>query len=146
MPARHGTRRRYTDGCRCTDCRNANAAYQQGYRQRLVTGEDRHVYQMEHLENPDQRQSAPIVPNGTPGPVESAVTAELAGYPLSAERPGLSAVAVRLAQLLDNAKAVATYPSAVRELRRVLDALSKGAQGRRGQLSAVRTMTKKDGA
>jgi hypothetical protein len=70
----------------------------------------------------------------------------LAGYPLSAERPGLTAVAVRLAQLLDSSKAIAAYPSAARELGKVLDTLRKGTPARRGHLASVRTMSKKDGA
>jgi hypothetical protein len=73
--------------------------------------------------------------------VESAVIAELAGYPLSAERPGLAAAAVCLAQLLDNSRAVAAHPSAVRELGRVLDTLSKDAQVGHRKLAVVRTMT-----
>ncbi|OBF92179.1 hypothetical protein A5791_14460 [Mycobacterium sp. 852002-51163_SCH5372311] len=75
--------------------------------------------------------------------MESAVANELAGYPLSAERPGASAIAVCLAQLLDNSKAIAAHPSAARELGKVLDKLSKGVPARRGHLAAVRTMSKK---
>ena len=71
---------------------------------------------------------------------------ELAGYPLSVERPGLTAIAVCLAQLLDNSKAVAAHPSAARELGRVLDVLSKGAAVRHRKLAAVREITKKGGA
>jgi hypothetical protein len=34
MAARHGTKYRYNDGCRCDVCTAANTAYQQRYRQR----------------------------------------------------------------------------------------------------------------
>lgn len=34
MSETHGTRSRYTAGCRCTDCRNANKTYFAKYRRR----------------------------------------------------------------------------------------------------------------
>jgi hypothetical protein len=34
MAPRHGTRRRYNEGCRCKDCTADNTAYQQEYRHR----------------------------------------------------------------------------------------------------------------
>lgn len=48
--------------------------------------------------------SQPPDPNGSPGPVESAVAAEVGG--LAAEVPGLAQVALCMARLLDNPKAV----------------------------------------
>jgi hypothetical protein len=48
---------------------------------------------------------------------------------------------------MDSPKAVNQQPAAAKVLVTVLDMLRKGsAQGRRGNLSLVRTMTEKDGA
>jgi hypothetical protein len=71
---RHGTRYRYAKGCRCDDCSEAERLYHRDYR--LRAGGPRL----------QERKSADLQPPD-PGPVESAVAAELAGYPLSAERP-----------------------------------------------------------
>lgn len=129
---RHGTRYRYAKGCRCDDCSEAERLYHRDYRLRGGGSAG--------------GASVPTDTNVSLGPVELAVTAELAGYPLSAERPGLTAIAVCLAQLLDNSKAVAAHPSAARELGRVLDALSKGAAVRHRKLAVVKSMTDKGGA
>jgi hypothetical protein len=72
--------------------------------------------------------------------VAGAVETELQGYSAAAERPGLRAVAFRLAELLDNECAVPQYPSAARVLVDVLDRLGKRAHGR-GRLALVRQMT-----
>jgi hypothetical protein len=125
---KHGTRYRYAKGCRCDDCSEAERLYHRDYRLR---GGGSGV---------PIRNTSELSQSETPGPVESAVTTELAGYPLSAERPGLTAVAVCLAQLLDNSKAVAAHPSAARELGKVLDTLSKRSQRPR-KLAVVKSMT-----
>ena len=80
-----------------------------------------------------------------PAPVESAVQSELDG--LTDERPGLAQVALALARLLDNPKAVSSQPAAAKVLTALLDKLhAASARGRRGGLALVRTMTEKGGA
>jgi hypothetical protein len=132
MAAKHGTRHRYNDGCRCDDCTAANAAYQQQYRERPVV----------------VSLSAPVTPQTfEPGPVESAVEAELAGLAVAELRPGLVAVALALSRILDSSKAASAQPAAAKVLVSVMDALYRGsARGRRGNLTVVRTMTEKGGA
>ena len=79
--------------------------------------------------------------------VESAVMAEINALDGSTVRPGLAAAAVAMARILDNPKAVSSQPPAARVLTSLLDKLrSASAQGRRGRLSVVRTMTEKGGA
>ena len=79
--------------------------------------------------------------------VESAVLAEINALDGSTVRPGLAAAAVAMARILDNPKAVSSQPPAARVLTSSLDKLrSASAQGRRGRLSVVRTMTEKGGA
>jgi hypothetical protein len=132
IAARHGTRRRYVDGCRCEDCTEANRLY---FRHRRAAAGD--------ASPPAAVDSLPAA--GTPGPVESGVQAEIAG--LSEDRPGLAQVALALARILDNQRAVSSQPAAAKVLAALLDKLhSVSARGRRGGLALVRTMTEKGGA
>ena len=126
--AKHGTRHRYNDGCRCEDCTAANAAYQQQYRERPVV----------------VPLSAPVTPQTfEPGPVESGVEAEIAG--LAEARPGLAQAALALARVLDNPKAVSSHPPAAKVLAALLDKLrSASARGRSGRLAVVRAMSTGD--
>ena len=128
MAAKHGTRHRYNDGCRCEDCTAANAAYQQQYRERPVL----------------VPLSAPVTPRSVePGPVEAGVEAEIAG--LADARPGLVQAALAMARVLDNPKAVSSQPPAAKVLATLLDKLrSASALGRRGRLAEVRAMTSGD--
>jgi hypothetical protein len=75
-----------------------------------------------------------------PGPVEIAVRAQLEHLPSAQERPGLFAIAIRLAQLMDTESAVPQYASAAKVLTDILSTLSKHST-RRTRLSAVRNMT-----
>ena len=121
----HG-RSRYNAGCRCGECRTANRDHQRSRRSK-------------HLSP---------VPAGDPsppaefvdGPVTAAVRAQLEHLPSARDRPALVAIAVRLAQLLDNPTAVPQYASMARVLTDLIATLSKHS-ARRTQLSAVRSMT-----
>lgn len=126
MAARHGTRRRYNEGCRCAGCTSANAAYQQRYRRRpaAVT----------------ETATESVQPPAGPGPVEAGVWSELAG--LAEARPGLAQAALAMARLLDNNRALSSQPAAAKVLASLLDKLrSSSAPGRRGNLAVVRDMT-----
>jgi hypothetical protein len=132
MAAKHGTRHRYIDGCRCDECKAANAAYQQEYRQRPVV-----VVPLSTAVTP---------PLSGPGPVESGVAEEIDSL-ASEARPGLAQVALALARVMDDPKAINQKPAAAKVLATLLDRLrTASAQGRRGGLRAVRSMTEKGGA
>jgi hypothetical protein len=132
MAAKHGTRRCYNEGCRCGDCKDANAAYQQEYRQRPTA-----VIPLSTAVTP---------PICGPGPVESGVEAEISGLAAEA-RPGLAAVALELARVMDNPKAVNQKAAAAKVLATTLDKLhAVSARGRRGNLALVRQMSEKGGA
>jgi hypothetical protein len=128
MAAKHGTRRRYNEGCRCDECTAANTTYQQEYRQRPTA-----VIPL----------LAPVTPSTfSAGPVESGVMAEIDGSAAQA-RPGLAQAALAIARLLDNPKAVNQQPAAAKVLISMLEKLrSASPAGRRG-LAVVRTMTEK---
>ncbi|WP_045380122.1 hypothetical protein [Mycobacterium kyorinense] len=134
MAAKHGTRRRYNDGCRCDDCTAANNTYQQQYRQRRAGGAPVALKVV----------SSDSVPHATgePGPVECGVAAELDSLPAVADRPGTAAMVLALARILDNPRALSAQPAASKVLNTLLDELhSASARGRRGNLSVVRAMT-----
>jgi hypothetical protein len=68
------------------------------------------------------------------------VQAEIAG--LAEARPGLAEAALALARIMDNPKATNQKAAASKVLVTLLDKLrSASAQGRRGSLAVVRTMT-----
>jgi hypothetical protein len=130
MATRHGTRRGYNDGCRCDDCKDAQRLYQQRYRERR--------------QSPSPVGNLATAASG-PGPVELAVEAEIGE--LAGARPGLAQIALALARVLDNPKAVSIQPAAAKVLAALLDKLrSASAHGRRGALALVRTMTETGGA
>jgi hypothetical protein len=89
--ARHGTRRCYVNGCRCDDSTASNRIY---FRQRRAS------------------QMVADPPPSDPGPVESGVSAEIAG--VTEARPGLAQVALAMAKIMDNPKALNQQPAARR--------------------------------
>ena len=136
MAASHGTQRRYVEGCRCEDCREAHRVSARAYRERRSNGESGPA--------PVVVIPSAVVSAGR-GPVESGVEAEISGL-ASEARPGLAQAALALARILDNPKAVNQQPSAAKVLGALLENLrSASARGRRGNLAVVRTMTTKGG-
>ena len=110
----------------------ANTAYQHRWRQGRTCGE------------PSTPTVAVSLSPVTPDPVEVGVEAEIGS---SAEaRPALAQIALALARVMDNSKAVNRQRAAAKVLISLLDKLHRaGASGRRRHLAAVRTMTNKDG-
>ena len=66
--------------------------------------------------------------------------AELDASAAAVERPGLTAVALALADILDDPRHVATQPAAARQLVAILGTVAKRTQ-RRGKLAVVKSMT-----
>jgi hypothetical protein len=130
MAAKHGTRRRYVEGCRCEDCTQANRVY---FRRRRAA----------KVLSPaavDPLPAAGASQSPERGPVESGVEAEIAG--LAESRPGLAAAALALARILDSPRAVSSQPAAAKVLAGLLDKLrSASGRGRHGNLSVVKSMT-----
>jgi hypothetical protein len=131
MAAKHGTRRRYVEGCRCEDCTEANRIYKREYRQRRIGGELTRPAAVVTLSQPEP---------DTPGPVESGVQAEISGLAAEA-RPGLAQAALAVARVLDNPRAVNQHAAAAKVLSALLDKLhAASAHGRRERLAMVRAM------
>jgi hypothetical protein len=129
----HGSRSRYNAGCRCDTCRQANRRYAQHYRR------SRKLRAVPEPQASTPRSAEQTLP--APGVVTAAVVAQLADLPAAEARPGIAAIAVRLAELLDNAEATPQHPAAAGRLVELLCQLAKAEPSRRGRLSLVRSMT-----
>ena len=70
--------------------------------------------------------------------------AQLDGTAAALERPGLAAIAVALAEVLDTKSAVPQHAAAAHRLVEVLGTLAKSST-RRGRLTVVRGMTTQRG-
>jgi hypothetical protein len=60
--------------------------------------------------------------------------------------PGWWLFALAMARILDSSRTASAQPAAAKVLVSVLDTLRKSAQGRRGNLAAVRSISKNGGA
>jgi len=125
--ASHG-RGRYQRGCRCATCKEANRSYQRSHRSKRT---------LRAVTTPPADETS-----GVTGPVETAVESQLAGLPSAQERPGLAAIAIALARVLDDPSAVPHFAAAAHRLTEVLTTLTKSST-RRTRLSAVRNMTQR---
>jgi len=121
----HG-RSRYNAGCRCGACRTANREHSRQLRAKFL------------MPVPRAEGSPPA--DFVDGPVTLAVRAQLTGLPAAEDRPGLVAIAIRLAQLMDNQSAVPQFSAAAKVLSDILGVLSRQSR-RPGRLTAVRDMT-----
>lgn len=122
----HG-RSRYVAGCRCGTCKLANREYQRTRRARPLAA----------VTPPPPGVTTPP---DTAGPVVAAVRAQLELLDASDDRPALAAIAVALAEVLDNPAAIPQHAAAAHRLVELLGSLSQGS-GRRGRLASVRDMT-----
>lgn len=91
----HG-RSRYRRGCRCDVCRQANREYQRDHRAK----------QLQAVPAPEP------VSSGVVTPVVDAVQAEIDASPIAGQRPGLAAIALAMARILDNPHAIPQQPAA----------------------------------
>jgi hypothetical protein len=130
MTIKHGTDRRYSDGCRCDECREAHKLKAREYRDGKRGG----------LTRPALLTAVMSMESSNPGPVELAVESELAGLTGAQKRPGLAQTALALARLMDG-PAVTSKPAAAQRLVDILNALSKGSSQRRRKLAVVKSMT-----
>lgn len=127
----HG-RSRYQRGCRCATCCSANRTYARD-RKRAKQSQLRALPPIPADPSPqDQPQE--------PGPVGAAVRAQLDTTAAARERPGLAAIAVALAEVLDNQSAIPQHAAAAHRLIELLGLMSKSAT-RHGRLTVVRSMT-----
>jgi hypothetical protein len=133
MSLEHG-RTRYTRGCRCDVCTAAERDYQRDrYRRQRGLPVD--------PSGPTKLNESDPQPASSPGgSVVAAVRAELATAGAAVERPGLTAVALALAEILDDPRHIVTQPAAARQLVAILGMLSKRTQPR-GKLALVKSMT-----
>ena len=122
--APHG-RGRYNRGCRCGTCRKANRDYARSRRSK-------------HLQPVTTPPPASPEKSG-PGRVAAAVRAQLDALG-PVDRPGLVAVALVLAEDLDDQSAIPQHPAIAHRLTEVLEKLTRVAP-RSARLSVVRSLT-----
>jgi hypothetical protein len=79
MTIKHGTDRRYSDGCRCDECREAHKLKARKRRDRKRRG----------LTRPALLTAVMSMESSGPGPVELDVETELAGLAAARERAGV---------------------------------------------------------
>jgi hypothetical protein len=124
MALEHG-RTRYTRGCRCDVRKGAEREYRRSrYRRRRGLPVDPPAPpKLSVVDSP------PV--SSYDGSVVAAARVELDAAAGAAERPGLTAVALALAAILDDSKHVPTQPAAARQLAAILETLSKRSPRRR---------------
>lgn len=138
MAGEHGTRYRYVQGCRCSECKRAHRLYAADLQKRHATGDVA----------PRVRVASAVFAGDSgelaagPGRVEVAITQELEGLAQAAARPGLVETALAMARILDNPRSVSQQPAAAGKLADILDRLRKGSDQRKSRLASVRDMAK----
>ena len=133
----------YNNGCRCEACRLA-ASVARRERRRLAREA---VGESPGLDMDRTRLvSLPInnAPTSVDAPrsVEAAVLAEVEA--LDSTRPALVAVAIAMARVMDNPKAVSSQPPAAGQLVAILNQLRKSAAGGKPKLASVRQMSRSE--
>jgi hypothetical protein len=139
----HGLRQTYKAGCRCDLCKQAESEYKKDLRrrQREAVGEFvTPVTPALSLVTPEVVTANSQV--SSLGAVEAAVAGEIEQLGPH-RRPGVAAVALALARILDNPKAVSTQPPAAGQLVHAMNTLRKSATGAKPKLASVRAMTSK---
>jgi hypothetical protein len=129
MAARHGTANRYNQGCRCDAGKDSHRLRAADYRQRSAAGGTVRP-PVAVVSSSTAGHTAGVSEPSGPGPVEVGVQAEIGAA--AEARPGLAAVALALARVMDDPKAVNQQPAAAKVLVTVLDQLGKGSVRRGG--------------
>lgn len=137
-------RSQYLKGCRCDECRAANSDYmkarrlakaaqsESGAKKEPAKASERHLNVVEMPSQPTEPESPTDELS-----VERAVREEI-GKLDCADRPGLAAIAIRLAQVLDKKSAVAQYANASARLTDVMEQLRSTAPKKRSKLAELR--------
>ena len=134
-----GTRQSYAEGCRCVDCKAAQAAYRRENKA-VNAGVVTNIRQPGRPKNGAVAE-VPVLAPGFVGRAEQAVLEELATLTSASTRKGAAQAALALARILDNPQALAQHTAAAKALPDVLDDLRKGSARRKGRLASVQAMT-----
>jgi len=134
--ADHG-RRRYQQGCRCDQCRLAEAEYQKRNRQRRAA---KALKAVPDQDQPESDDTEPSEDAAGPVSVVAAVALEVDGLAGVDGKPGLVATALAMAKILDNPVAIAQHPAAAARLMDLMSDLRKGGKKQHGKLAAARDM------
>lgn len=130
MAARHGTRSKYNEGCRCESCSLAEANYQKTRRHGTA--------KVTHIRVGGDTLNGRV--ERGPGPMELALNAVVANVPTADKRPDLVEGARAMARILDNPLTVSQQPQALARYHEAMEKLLKGTE-KKSKLAAVRLMT-----
>lgn len=137
-----GSESSYAGGCRCDLCKRAASDARRLRRQRAREA----VGALPCSDIPRTPLVSITSPDTNVSPAERASCVDAVQQEIDSlisPRPGLAAVAVALAEILDNPKATSSKPAAANQLMRVLELLRKSSDGaRRGRLAVVKSMTR----
>jgi hypothetical protein len=136
---------KYNAGCRCDVCKKATSEYHRARRRRLAeaTGDPSvpvgaGLRVINGAAEPPAT-SADTDPDGRPSVVlgVSEAIESMAGH----RRPDLAAAALALASVLDNPKAISTWPAAAAKMSDLMEQLRRSGDGKRSKLASIRSMT-----
>jgi hypothetical protein len=144
--AKHGTRARYVgsgsiQGCRCLECKSANAAYIRDRKNAKLSGQS--VADVVALRTkPPETNDSPAI-----GPVEQAVIDDFAELPAAQENSLLVANARSMARIMDNPHATGQYVQASKQLMTIIEKLTGAGGNKRkrktgSRLATVSSLTK----
>jgi len=143
--ADHGTRTRYRNGCNdgpggqpCTKCRAAEADAKRRQRAKRPDAPkgSLNVVALPTITQPPQAGTPPSM-----GPCEQGVRADLESLPRAAERQGIAAAAIALAQRIDDPGHAAMVARNSHELRNLMDQLSGPRKKSGGRLATISAMS-----
>lgn len=143
--ADHGTRQSYADGCRCQDCKLAQATYMREYKARQA-GVDIPVAPPGRPRKDATVTALPgaaTVAPGRVGPTEQATLDELATLTSAETRKAVAAGALEMARLVDNPAAIAQKVAAFKALQSAMADLRQGSSKRAGRLASVQSLVKR---
>jgi hypothetical protein len=146
----HGTIKRYRQGCKCQQCRDANAEYQRAFKLGLkpaaadnvspIRGRGRKPSSAQAKAQCAQESSKRST--AVSGEVERAVHLQLKDF--TAEFPTQVEMALVAARILDNSELVTLHPTTLRQLGAIVESLTAGKKKKsRGRLAAVQDMTRR---
>jgi hypothetical protein len=144
--ADHGSRQSYGEGCRCQECKSAQAVYMREWKARKA-GAD---IPEPRKGRPKKGESASVTPIRTPKPdvigdAQQAVLDELETLTVAGSRKSAAQAALAMARILDNPAALPQQPTAAAKLMQIMDDLRKGSGRSKGRLVGLQQMTKISG-
>lgn len=134
-----GTVSCYRGGCRCDECKAAEAARKRRARARDANQRARIASVTDINRKPEAPAETPSAPTEM-GPVEKAVREEIAMSPRAEQLPGICAAYIQLGKNMDNSKLVAIHDRIAAKMVTLRAQLQLPKRKSGGRLAAVQAM------